>query len=131
MLNMATDNNEKIIAQLLNENERQQEQIRQLQEILIPPFVIPENWGLTKTQKRTLSILLSTNFITKERLFAGLYGDRLDPPDKEAVGALVCLLRRKLAPFGIVITNIWGEEYSLENRTELAKQLNQFAGDAA
>ena len=131
MLNMATDNNDKIIAQLLNENERQQEQIRQLQEILIPPFVIPENWGLTKTQKRLLSILLSTNFITKERLFAGLYGDRLDPPDKEAVGALVCLLRRKLAPFGIVITNIWGEEYSLENRTELAKQLNQFAGDAA
>lgn len=127
----AMDKNEKIIAQLLNENERLQEQVRRLQEMLVPPFVIPENWGLTKTQKRTLAILLSTNFITKERLFAGLYGDRLDPPDKEAVGALVCLLRRKLAPFGIVIKNIWGEGYCLENRNELAKQLSQFAGDAA
>lgn len=131
MVTLAMDNNEKIIARLLNENERLQEQVRRLQEMLVPPFVIPENWGLTKTQKRTLSILLSANFVSKERLFASLYGDRLDSPGQETVGALVCLLRKKLAPFGIVITTIWGEGYRLENRNELAKQLNQFVGDAA
>lgn len=127
----AMDKNEKIIAQLLNENERLQEQVRRLQEMLVPPFVIPENWGLTKTQKRTLAILLSENFITKSRLFTGLYGDRLDPPGEETMGALLCFLRKKLAPLGIVITTIWGEGYRLENRNELAKQLSQFAGDAA
>lgn len=131
MVTLAMDNNEKIIAQLLNENELQHEQIRQLQEMLAPPFVVPENWGLTKTLKRTLSILLSANFVSKERLFASLYGDRLVSPGQETVGALVCLLRKKLAPFGIVITTIWGEGYRLENRNELAKQLNQFVGDAA
>lgn len=131
MVTLAMDNNEKIIAQLLNENKLQHEQIRQLQEMLAPPFVVPENWGLTKTLKRTLSILLSANFVSKERLFASLYSDRLDPPGEETMGALLCFLRKKLAPFGIVIKNIWGEGYCLENRNELAKQLNQFAGDAA
>lgn len=112
-----------VVKRLRDENEELHEQLRQMQQVLTPPFIAPYEWHLTKYETKVLSSLLSAKFISKERLFVSLYSDYNDPPTDNNLRVLVSKLRKKLSPFGIVIKFIWGQGYLLEDLEQWRSRL--------
>ena len=104
-----------VVRRLRDENEKLHEQLRQLKQVLTPPFIAPYEWHLTEYETKILSSLLSAKFVSKERLFLSLYSDYNDPPTDNNLRVLVSKLRKKLSPFGVVIKFIWGQGYLLED----------------
>ena len=104
-----------VVKRLRDENEGLHEQLRQLKQVLTPPFIAPYEWHLTKYETLVLSSLLSAKFISKERLFVSLYSHYNDPPSDNSLKVHVSKLRKKLSPFGVVIKFIWGQGYLLED----------------
>lgn len=112
-----------VVKRLRDENEELHEQLRQLKQVLTPPFIAPYEWHLTKYETLVLSSLLSAKFISKERLFVSLYSDYNDPPTDNNLRVLVSKLRKKLSPFGVVIKFIWGQGYLLEDLEQWRSRL--------
>ena len=112
-----------VVRRLRDENEELHEQLRQMQQVLTPPFIAPYEWHLTKYETLVLSSLLSAKFISKERLFVSLYSDYNDPPTDNNLRVLVSKLRKKLSPFGVVIKFIWGQGYLLEDLEQWRSRL--------
>lgn len=112
-----------VVRRLRDENEELHEQLRQMQQVLTPPFIAPYEWHLTKYETKVLSSLLSAKFISKERLFVSLYRDYNDPPTDSNLRVLVSKLRKKLSPFGVVIKFIWGQGYLLEDLEQWRSRL--------
>ena len=112
-----------VVRRLRDENEELHEQLRQMQQVLTPPFIAPYEWHLTKYETKVLSSLLSAKFISKERLFVSLYSDYNDPPTDNNLRVLVSKLRKKLSPFGVVIKFIWGQGYLLEDLEQWRSRL--------
>ena len=112
-----------VVRRLRDENEELHEQLRQMRQVLTPPFIAPYEWHLTKYETKVLSSLLSAKFISKERLFVSLYSDYNDPPTDNNLRVLVSKLRKKLSPFGVVIKFIWGQGYLLEDLEQWRSRL--------
>lgn len=112
-----------VVKRLRDENEELHERLRQMQQVLTPPFIAPYEWHLTKYETKVLSSLLSAKFISKERLFVSLYSDYNDPPTDNNLRVLVSKLRKKLSPFGVVIKFIWGRGYFLEDLEQWRSRL--------
>lgn len=112
-----------VVKRLLAENEELHEQVRQLKQVLTPPFIAPYEWHLTRYETQILSSLLSAKFISKERLFVSLYSDDNDPPSDNNVKVLVSRLRKKLLPFGVVIKFVWGQGFFLEDLEQWRSRL--------
>lgn len=112
-----------VVRRLRDENEELHERLRQMQQVLTPPFIAPYEWHLTKYETKVLSSLLSAKFISKERLFVSLYSDYNDPPTDNNLRVLVSKLRKKLSPFGVVIKFIWGQGYLLEDLEQWRSRL--------
>lgn len=112
-----------VVKRLLAENEELHEQVRQLKQVLTPPFIAPYEWHLTRYETQILSSLLSAKLISKERLLVSLYSDYNDPPTDNNLRVLVSKLRKKLSPFGVVIKFIWGQGYLLEDLEQWRSRL--------
>ena len=112
-----------IVKRLRDENEELHEKVRQLEQVLRPPFIAPYEWHLTEYETIILSSLLSAKFISKERLFASLYSDYNEPPSGNVLSVFVVTLRKKLSPFGVVIKNLWGRGYYLEDLEQWRSRL--------
>ena len=74
-------------------------------------------FGVTHQQSIVLSVLLKRPEATKEQLHQAIERER--PEDKEKthiklVDVLICILRRKLKPFGFAIKTMWGTGYLME-----------------
>lgn len=104
-----------VVRRLRDENEKLHEQLRQLKQVLTPPFIAPYEWHLTKYETLVLSSLLSARFISRERLFASLYSHYNEPPSYGVLDVFMVKLRKKLSPFGVVIKTVWGRGYFLED----------------
>lgn len=112
-----------VVKRLRDENEELHEQLRQLKQVLTPPFIAPYEWHLTKYETLVLSSLLSAKFISKERLFVSLYSHYNEPPSGNVLSVFVVTLRKKLSPFGVVIKNLWGRGYYLEDLEQWRSRL--------
>lgn len=112
-----------VVKRLRDENEELHEKVRQLEQVLRPPFIAPYEWHLTKYETLVLSSLLSAKFISKERLFVSLYSHYNNPPSDNNLKVLVSKLRKKLSPFGVVIKFIWGQGYLLEDLEQWRSRL--------
>lgn len=99
-----------------------EERIRQLEDILCPPTVlIPAEWCLTPSEARVFSHLTTRDCATKQSIMMAMYSDRVDvEPEIKIVNVFVCKLRKKLKPFGVNVTTVWGHGYSLVNRQRFA-----------
>lgn len=91
---------------LLEENDALRQRVRELEDLTIGRFEFPEAWGLRRTATRLLSALMGAEHLTHEQLVAALYpdGDR----GRNAVAAQIMILRRKLAPRGILVETLFG-----------------------
>lgn len=91
---------------LREEAEEKDARIRKLSEALAPTYSFPTQWRLTTSQTRIL---------------ARLYRARGQPIRREAMlvssgttGTLICLMRKKLRPYGISIETAGHEGYYLD-----------------
>lgn len=89
---------EQIIRAQRDEIETLREENRQLREALAPRIVVPRSWRLKTMEERLLRALRSAgpNALCEMRALHALYGEREETPDRGALYALICHLRRKL-----------------------------------
>lgn len=94
-----------------------EEEKRLLIEMIAPSAMIfPRAWILTRSEIVVLSALVAAAPRGGATMSALLYAlGRLEETekDKEVLRIHILRLRRKLAPYGITIDNIWGSGYSL------------------
>ena len=112
-----------VVKRLRDENEGLHEQVRQLKQVLTPPFIAPYEWHLTRYETQILSSLLSAKFISKERLLVSLYSHYNEPPSYRVLDVFMVKLRKKLSPFGVVIKTVWGRGYFLEDLEQWRSRL--------
>lgn len=111
---------------LERENGELRERIALLEEQLGIRFETPLCLNLTSQEARLFGILLKRDLVTKQIAMIALYGHKPDCDEAEIkiVDVFVCKLRKKLAPFSIVIETQWGQGYFLGPRSkEIARAL--------
>ena len=102
---------------LKDENERLRAEIDEFKRQLAHEYSAPREWMLTALEERIVGLLVKSESCSKDMLFNGLYGDRLDQPDPKIVDVFICKIRKKLAPFEIEIETLWGRGYRLSDRS--------------
>jgi DNA-binding response OmpR family regulator len=99
---------------LERENELLRDRVAQLEDAMGLGFMPPPEWGLTRSERLLLGVLMAREIATKNAVMAGLYGmDVRDPPFEKIVDVLISKLRKKLVPHGITIETRWGEGHFL------------------
>lgn len=96
------------------ENERLQDRILVLEELLGMGIEWPLFLGLTPHEGKVLGALMRREVQSKEGLLLALYGNRPgDAPEIKIIDVFICKLRKKLARFGITVDTLWGQGYRL------------------
>ena len=99
------------IAVLEGRVEQLEHRIRELTAMLTEPALAqpwPEEWQLTKTESLFLLTLRSGELVSRQDILRGMYPDRVALPDPKLLDVMACKLRKRLAPFGKTIENVWG-----------------------
>lgn len=108
-----------LIQQMKEEIATLRECNRQLEKALAETGVAPAplEWRLTASEARVFAVLVKSDLVTKDKIFAALYSQRHDDsPEPKIIDIFVCKLRAKVKPFGVVIDTVWGQGYALKNR---------------
>lgn len=88
----------------------------------------------TRQQSLVLGLLLRRPEVTKEQLHQAIERDRSggkEPTSAKLVDVLVCILRRKLKPYGFTVKTMWGHGYLMDprERARAVAELHQFVLD--
>lgn len=114
-------NNDFIIARQCEKIEELEEQVRQLKKLLVPIFVTPVEWGLTRKQQALFCMFLKRDLVTRDMLdAAAITGASISP---NYGNVILYQLRKKLKKFGIQIKSEWGRGWRLVDRTSWQKRL--------
>ena len=98
-----------------------EEQVRQLKKLLVPIFVTPVEWGLTRKQQALFCMLLKREIVTRDMLDAtDITGTSITP---NYVNVILYQLRKKLKKFGIQVKSEWGVGWRLVDRKSWQKRL--------
>lgn len=128
----ARDLSRERIAALEAELAEAQEEIRQLRALVLQQdgWRAPLELDLTATQEAILAALVTGGLRSKETLHAATRGPgREVETEIKIVDVQICHIRRKLKPYGLVITTVWGRGYELQ--AESRERLLNWAGRAA
>jgi two-component system cell cycle response regulator CtrA len=112
--------------------DRLQDRVEQLEEVLglsrSSVSRMRETFGIRPLQARTLGLLLSRDFVTRDGLYTALYGAMPESkwPDDNVLDGHLCRLRRHLRPHGVVIRTQWGEGWHItaEDKTRIRAMLD-------
>ncbi|MDX2235594.1 MAG: GcrA family cell cycle regulator [Hyphomonadaceae bacterium] len=91
-------------------------QLEELRAALAPPgWTPPQAWGLRPAEAAAMGVLVARPRLTVA-LWLAARADCADGPGDPGrlLSVHVCVLRRRLAPFGIEIKTLWGEGYALD-----------------
>ena len=102
------------------ENALLRERVASLEAILMETAPLPIEWGLTAQEARVFGVLVKRELATKDAIMAALYSDKASSAEVAAekiVDVFICKVRKKLKPFGVVITTVWGRGYALDAST--------------
>lgn len=114
-------NNDVIIARQSKKIEELEEQVRQLKKLLVPPFVTPAEWHLTRKQKALFCMLLNRDLVTRDMLdAAAITGASISP---NYGNVILYQLRKKLKKYGVHVKNEWGVGWRLVDRKNWQKRL--------
>lgn len=103
------------------ENEDLRERIRQLEGALGATAALnaPVEWRLTAREATVFGVIASRELATKEAIMAALYHNLgKEEAEIKIVDVFICKIRKKLAPFGIVVETVWGQGYRLSTATK-------------
>lgn len=114
-------NNDVIIARQSKKIEELEEQVRQLKKLLVPIFVTPVEWCLTRKQQALFCMLLKREIVTRDMLDAAeITGASITPNHSNVI---LYQLRKKLKKFGVQIKTEWGVGWRLVDRKSWQKRL--------
>lgn len=88
-----------------------EEQVRQLQEMLIPPFDVPAEFGLRPAGRRIFQLLSQRELVTREAVIFAVTEGR-DITGKN-IDVQMYHLRKAIEPYGYTIQNVWGVGYKM------------------
>ena len=114
-------NNDFIIARQCEKIEELEEQVRQLKKLLVPPFVTPAEWHLTRKQQALFCMLLNRDLVTRDMLDAAAITGASSTPNYGNV--ILYQLRKKLKKYGVHVKNEWGVGWRLVDRKNWQKRL--------
>ena len=98
-----------------------EEQVRQLKKLLVPAFVTPIEWRLTRKQQALFCMFLKRDLVTRDMLdAAAITGTSITP---NYGNVILYQLRKKLKKFGIQIKSEWGLGWRLVDRKSWQKRL--------
>jgi two-component system cell cycle response regulator CtrA len=79
-----------------------------------PLDVLPPQLRLTPKETAFLFALSSGRAMTKNAIMSAIYRCGIDDqPEMKIIGVFACRVRKKIAPYGMSITTIWGLGYQL------------------
>lgn len=113
-------NNDFIIARQCEKIEELEGQVRQLKKLLVPVFITPIEWGLTRKQQALFSMLLTRDLVTRDMLDAAAIAGASSTPNYGNV--IIYQLRKKLKKFGIQVKSEWGVGWRLVDRKNWQKR---------
>ena len=110
-----------IIARQCVKIEELEEQVRQLKKLLVPIFVTPVEWGLTRKQQVLFCMFLKRDLVTRDMLdAAAITGASIS---SNYGNVILYQLRKKLKKYGIHIKSEWGVGWRLVDRKSWQKRL--------
>ncbi len=113
--------NDFIIARQCEKIEELEEQVRQLKKLLVPVFITPIEWGLTRKEKALFCMLLKRDLVSRDMLdAAAITGTSISP---KYCDVILYFLRKKLKKFGVQIKTEWGVGWRLVDRKNWQKRL--------
>jgi two-component system cell cycle response regulator CtrA len=101
----------KRISNLEAELERAQDRIQAMEDTFGLNDACHYAWlGLTAFESRILAILVRNTMATRDQIMFALYEGRPEAYDRDPkiLDVYCCHLRKKLAPIGVTIENVWG-----------------------
>ncbi|WP_295966502.1 helix-turn-helix domain-containing protein [uncultured Bartonella sp.] len=116
-------NNDFIIARQCEKIEELEGQVRQLKKLLVPAFVTPIEWGLTRKQQALFCMFLKRDLVTRDMLDAAAITGASSTPNYGNV--ILYQLRKKLKKFGVQVKNEWGVGWRLVDRKTWQKRLTE------
>jgi len=100
-----------------------EEQVRQLKKLLVPAFVTPIEWRLTRKQQALFCMFLKRDLVTRDMLdAAAITGASISP---NYGNVILYQLRKKLKKYGIHIKSEWGVGWRLVDRKTWQKRLTE------
>lgn len=115
--------NDFIIARQCEKIEELEEQVRQLKKLLVPVFITPIEWGLTRKQQALFCMLLTRDLVTRDMLDAAAISGASSTPNYGNV--ILYQLRKKLKKYGIQVKSEWGVGWRLVDRKNWQKRLTE------
>lgn len=95
-----------------------EDQVEVLKDALADRVVpLPDDWPLSPMEEIVFRVMLKWDVARFAAISAALYSDRPDPPDDRVIHVFAYRIRRKLKPFGVVITRVRHVGYSLDAKT--------------
>ena len=116
-------NNDFIIARQCEKIEELEEQVRQLKKLLVPAFITPIEWRLTRKQQALFCMLLTRDLVTRDMLDAAAISGASSTPNYGNV--ILYQLRKKLKKYGIQVKSEWGVGWRLVDRKNWQKRLTE------
>ncbi len=103
----------------MSELDRLRDYVSQMEEAFGLNLSLPNEFGLTPLEMKIVGLLTLQSIVSKEMIFAGLYGSRneCDQPDIKTIDVHICKLRRKLSAKDISIKTYHGMGYYVEDET--------------
>ena len=111
---------------LERENEVLLERIAGLEEKLGLRVEVPFALGLSGQEARLFGMLLKRDLVTKDAGMVALYAHKSsgEEADQKIVDVFICKMRKKLAPFSIIVETHWGQGWFLGQRSkEIARAM--------
>lgn len=103
------------VAVLQEENALLRERLALAERTMLGVELLPPGFGLTGMEARVLRVLRTRGAATKEQILDAAWSTALeqDLPDPKIVDVAICKIRKKLSPWGVKITTLWGAGYQL------------------
>lgn len=104
---------------MATELQRLRDRIEELEQVLgIDRSMVNRIRGalqVTRDQAKMLAMLIGRNVVTREAMYAVIYGARpvCDQPDVNMIDMQLSKLRRSLAPHGVAVRTLWGEGWQI------------------
>jgi two-component system cell cycle response regulator CtrA len=104
------------IRQLEKENAELRDRVELLEEEIGLTAFKPQRRiaGLWRMEMTCIGVLLKNELARTSALMVALYGGDLDSaPSEHVIRVYMCNIRKKLRPYGIEISNVWGYGYKM------------------
>ncbi len=119
---------DKYVEALEAENDDLRARVRYLEREYGFHNAVPLIFGLTGSESKALNLLIERDMASRAQLMDALMHGRGgdEEPEQRIIDVYICKIRKKLKPFGVEVTSVWGRGYLLssQDKAKVAAYLN-------